>query len=147
MSEVLYNPAILRLATGRRTDALSRAPDGEARRRSPTCGSEMSAALLIGEDGRIDDLRIEVSACAVGQASAAIVEMHASGHDLSELADMQFRLAAYLAGEGELPGDWAELEQLAAVQRYPGRHGAMLLPFDAVVAALEAARAAQEEAR
>ena len=64
-----------------------------------------------------------------------------SGASPRELAAARDALAAFLAGERDDPGDWPGLEALAAARGYPARHGAILLPFEAVAeAAAQAAR-------
>ncbi|MGB3320231.1 MAG: iron-sulfur cluster assembly scaffold protein, partial [Sphingopyxis granuli] len=47
-------------------------------------------------------------------------------------------IAGWFAGEGAAP-DWPGFDLLAPARDYPARHGAILLPFDAAVAALAGA--------
>jgi hypothetical protein len=50
-------------------------------------------------------------------------------------------MEAWVAGEGALPG-WPDLKVIAPARDFPGRHGAMLLPWKAALAALSKAEAA-----
>ena len=109
---------------------------GEAR--SPTCGSTLGIDLALDDSGRVARLGLRVRACAVGQASAAIFARHARGRDLDGIRDMLDRLEAWLDDEGPAP-EWPDLALVAPARAYPGRHGAMLLPWKAAAAALSSA--------
>ena len=131
----LYTPELLALAVDlarwpRLGDA---ALHGEAR--SPTCGSTLTIDLALDEAGRIGRLGMAVRACAVGQASAAIFARAVEGRGTEDLAQSLGQLEAWLAHEGSLP-DWPGLAPLEPARAYPARHGAMLLPWKAALAAL-----------
>lgn len=106
---------------------------GEAR--SPTCGSTLAIDLALDERGQIAGLGLAVRACAVGQAAAAIFARHAEGRDAAGIAATLAGLEAWLAGGAPLP-DWPGLAPLEPARGYPARHGAMLLPWKAALAAL-----------
>jgi NifU-like protein involved in Fe-S cluster formation len=131
----LYTPELLALAVDlARWPRLVEAPlHGDAR--SPTCGSTLTLDLAIDEAGRIERLGMAVRACAVGQASAAIFARSAEGQGPGEIAQTLARLEAWLAGEGAMP-DWPGLTPIEPARGYPARHGAMLLPWKAALAAL-----------
>ncbi|MFN7303900.1 MAG: iron-sulfur cluster assembly scaffold protein, partial [Phenylobacterium sp.] len=90
--------------------------------------------------GRINRFAQDVKACALGQASAAILGaaiLGASESDL-ELATRAFR--SMLKEGGSPPeGRFSDLAMLAPVKDYPARHASTLLAFEA---ALEAVRKA-----
>lgn len=141
-AERLYTPEMLALAV-----ELARWPLGEdaqvlGEARSPTCGSTLALSLGTDETGRIETLGLRVRACAVGQAAAAIFARHAVGRDLAGMERMLASLETWLSGEGPLP-DWPDLKVIAAARDFPGRHGAMLLPWKAAIAALSKAPAAR----
>ena len=60
------------------------------------------------------------------------------GHD--EAAQALLALSAWLAGEREDAGDWPGLSALEPARSRRSRHGAILLPFRALLAALESSR-------
>lgn len=132
MSSPLYNREILRLATlvppRRRLDA----PDATAERRSPTCGSRVRVDVRMTADGRIADLAMEVSACALGQASAALLCAHAQGRSADELSDAAKALKHWLAepDAGTKPAFWPGIEALGVARAYPARHASILLAFE-----------------
>ena len=139
MASALYNRDILRLAASLAPALPIADPHGQAERRSPTCGSKVSASLTLDANGRIVRLSLDVHACALGQASAAIVQAEAPGRDRAALEAGRAQLAAYLAGEADHPGDWASMDLLAPARSYPARQPALLLPYEAVLAALDEA--------
>jgi NifU-like protein involved in Fe-S cluster formation len=140
-AERLYTPELLGLAV-----ELAEWPplDTAAHRaevRSPTCGSTLAMDLSVDSAGRIERLGMRVRACAVGQASAAIFARHARGLGASEIALALGKLEAWLDEQGPAP-DWPGLSAVAPARDFPARHGAMLLPWKAALAALSSNPAA-----
>ena len=127
-----YTLDILRLAASLPLDAEVAGANGAGEARSTTCGSTLRSTVRV-EEGRVAALGQKVTACAYGQASAALVQGWAPGRLKAELIVMRAALKAWLEGRGELPEPFA---LLAPVQGRTGRHGAVLLPFDALLAAL-----------
>ena len=107
---------------------------GEAR--SVTCGSSLKLGLDCHADGTIAVLGIAAHACAVGQASAAVFAGGAMGKNSAEIADAEAALSSWLSDKNGAIPDWPRLKMIAAARAYPARHGAMLLPWRAAVAAL-----------
>jgi NifU-like protein involved in Fe-S cluster formation len=136
----LYTTEILRLAASLAEPRELKRVDGRAEARSPTCGSRVLTAIALNEDGRVAAVSQQVHACAFGQASAALLEQGAIGRDWVSVKDAQDRLAAWLEGKADEPGDWPGLAALAPARSRTSRHGAMLLPFRALLSAIEAAR-------
>ncbi|HSG54638.1 MAG TPA: hypothetical protein VLA45_04210 [Paracoccaceae bacterium] len=109
--------------------------------RSTTCGSTVGIDLALDSAGAIDTLGLRVRACAVGQAAAAIFARHAVGKDLAAISLAHDRIGCWLEAEAPI-ADWPELGLLAAAREFPGRHGAILLPWKAAIAALSTGPAA-----
>jgi NifU-like protein involved in Fe-S cluster formation len=103
--------------------------------RSRTCGSTVAIGLNVDQGGRIAALGCRVQACAVGQAAAAVFAEGSLGRSEAELLQTRAELSAWLAGEGAQPA-WTGIELLDAARAYPARHGAILLAWDAALAAL-----------
>jgi NifU-like protein involved in Fe-S cluster formation len=138
MNAPLYNAELLRLATGNPYEERLADPMGSAERRSPVCGSRIAVDVDLDVAGRVAAIGMQVSACAYGQAAATLLARHAVGRSHEELAETGDAVRRWLAGEGQLP-DWPGLDALAAVVPYSARHGAVRLPFEAVVDAIAAA--------
>jgi len=141
MNEPLYTVDILRLAAsipylGQLQDA-----EGRAEVRSPTCGSMVSVEVKLDPEGRVAALGQQVQACAFGQASAAIMGTYAVGRAAGEVEDALAAFASWLEGSRDDPGDWPGLEALSPARSRRARHGAMLLPFRGLLAAIRDAGA------
>jgi NifU-like protein involved in Fe-S cluster formation len=142
-AEVLYTPEVLAAAVALADYPLDPALPlvGEARSRS--CGSTLTVHLAIGHGGEVTAVGCAARACAVGQAAAAVFLRSAVGRDHESIAADRAGLAQWLGGESPLP-DWPGLDLLAPARRFTARHGAILLAWDAALAALgkQAARPA-----
>jgi NifU-like protein involved in Fe-S cluster formation len=131
----LYNRDILRLAASLVTNDRLSDPDGTAEVRSPICGSRIQADVTLASDDVIGAIALRANACALGQASAAILRMHATGTEIRTIAALRDDIAGGLSGKSEMPDIWPELTLLAPARDYSSRHAAILLPYDAVLAA------------
>ena len=139
MSNPPYTREILRLAASIPYLEPFDQIEGAVELRSPTCGSRMRMAVELDWAGRVMRIRQAVEACAFGQATAALMGGHAMGRDRQEAAAALTELEAWLAGAGDVPTAWPGLEALAPARTRKGRHGAILLPFRTLVAAIERA--------
>jgi NifU-like protein involved in Fe-S cluster formation len=139
MTDQLYSNAVLRLAADiPRIGRLNR-PQASARKVSRLCGSEVEVDVVV-QGGRIADLALRVKACALGQASAAILARHAIGVSVAALDKARNSLKAMLKQGHPAPaGAFAELKVLESARAYPARHQSILLAFDAAVDAAQTA--------
>jgi NifU-like protein involved in Fe-S cluster formation len=135
----LYSEKILTLAanipaTPRLTD-----PDASARRVSRVCGSVVEVDLKLS-DGAVSAYGQSVSACALGQTSAAVMAANIIGATPDELRLVRTQMVAMLKADGAPPtgARWSDLQYLEPVREYKPRHASTLLVFDAVVDALDA---------
>lgn len=133
--EVLYSTDLLARAA-----SLAEFPFGEdfplvGEARSRTCGSSLKIGIEADPNGQIARLGLQATACAVGQAAAAIFASSAIGRGQGEIEETQAALVVWLAGEGPLPS-WPDIEALAPALPHSGRHGAILLPWRAALDAL-----------
>ena len=140
MNAPLYTTEILRLAASLSAPHELEREDGRAELRSPTCGSRVSLAVQLDADRRVERLSMDVHACAFGQASAALVERHSRGLTHDEISEEMLKLGRWLADEQEQTAGWPNLAALAPARSRRSRHGAILLPFRALLAAIEAAQ-------
>lgn len=141
MTDDLYSNAVLRLAA--EIPRIGRLPHPQAsvRKVSRLCGSEIELDVIV-HSGRIADLALRVKACALGQASAAVLARAAIGASLRELELARDSLKAMLKQSGPAPrGRFAELQLLQSARAYPARHQSILLAFDAAVEAVTKASA------
>ncbi|MFY7744994.1 MAG: iron-sulfur cluster assembly scaffold protein [Erythrobacter sp.] len=141
-SSKLYTPELLALATGLADFPLTENLPLRAETRSRSCGSVIALGLAVDGAGLISAIGMAVSACAIGQASAALLAREAHGRDPGDILLAAQALERWLAGEGDLPA-WPGIGALAPARDHPGRHGALLLPWKAACEALSQAAPAR----
>ena len=143
MIDDLYSAKLLRLAAEMPRSGRLAAPDASAEKVSKLCGSRIIVDVMV-KDGQVTDFAQEVSACALGQASASVLGSHAIGASLAELEAARDAFRAMLKSGGPAPeGRFADLALLEPVKDYPARHTSTMLAFEAVTEAVREAVARQ----
>ncbi|MFW6300164.1 MAG: iron-sulfur cluster assembly scaffold protein [Oceanicaulis sp.] len=133
----VYTPDLLQLAVDIPHAERLPSPQASATKVSRICGSELTLDLMFDAEGRIADLGMDVSACALGQASASVFAKNAIGAARGEIEAARDALKAMLQAGGPAPeGRFAELKVLQPAASYRQRHGSILLAFDAACAAM-----------
>lgn len=130
----LYTPELLALAVSLADYPFAAEAAFSGSARSATCGSTVAFSAAL-DGAQVVQPGLRVTACAVGQAAAAIFAAQAGGRSRSELAAARRAIAEWLTSGGPLP-DWPGIAVLEPARAYPGRHGAVLLAWDAALAAL-----------
>lgn len=144
MIDDLYSARILGLVANMPRAGRLAAPQASAEKTAKLCGSRIVVDVVV-EGGKVVDFAQDVAACALGQASAAVLGAHVIGADLSELELARDALAAMLKLDGPPPaGRFAELAVLEPVKAYPARHASTLLAFEAAVEAVHKATGADQ---
>ncbi|MDB5536948.1 MAG: iron-sulfur cluster assembly scaffold protein [Devosia sp.] len=139
----LYSEKILDLAANAVQPARLIAPDASARKVSRVCGSVIEVDLAV-RDGVIVDYGHDISACALGQTSAAVVAREIVGTPVEEVRALRAQMHAMLKENGAPPaGKWSDLKYLEPVREYRPRHTSTLLVFDAMVEALDKIESAE----
>ena len=135
----LYSGRILALAADIPHLGRLDAPQASVQRRSPQCGSTVSVQVRL-EGGRISEFAQEVRACALGQASAAVLGRGVIGCTRGEIERARDMLAAMLRSDGPVPdAPFEDLEVLVAARDFTNRHPSIMLAFDATAGAIAAA--------
>ena len=142
----LYSQKILELAANAPQPPRLVKPDASARKVSRVCGSLIEVDVVV-RDGVIAEYGHHLSACALGQTSAAVVAREIVGTPAGEFMALRDQMHAMLEADGTPPaGKWADLAYLEPVRDYKARHISTLLVFDAVAEALEKIESAQSVA-
>lgn len=137
----LYSGKILALAADIPLQGRLDNPQGTARRRSPLCGSVVTVDLDLDDDGRVSRFAQDVKACALGQASAAVVGRVIVGQSRDGIARARHQLADMLKADGTAPEPpFDGLEVLRPARDFANRHASILLCLDAALDAIDAAR-------
>lgn len=139
MIDDLYSARILKLAANMPHAGRLAHPQAASEKTARLCGSRVRVELAMIE-GRVSEFAQDVQACALGQASAAILGENVMGATVEEIASARDGLKAMLkSGAAPPDGRFADLAMLQAVKDYPARHASTMLAFEA---ALEAGQAA-----
>ncbi|MGQ3676463.1 iron-sulfur cluster assembly scaffold protein [Xanthobacter sp. TB0139] len=141
----IYNARILALAAD--IPRLGRLPAAQATAtaHSRLCGSTVTVDLVM-DGNKVADFAHEVRACALGQASSALMAQHVVGSSAEELRALRETVRRMLKEDGPPPaGKWVDFEVLSPVREYKARHASTLLTFDAVVDAIGQIEAARQQ--
>jgi NifU-like protein involved in Fe-S cluster formation len=141
----LYHNRVLELAADIPHLGRLDGPDASVEKVSRICGSTVRVDVRLNAAGtHLEAIAVDPKACALGQATTAILSEHAIGASVEEIAAARDALKAMLKDDGPPPeGRFWELRHLQAVADYPPRHTSTLLAFDAAVAAISEALAAR----
>jgi nitrogen fixation NifU-like protein len=78
-------------------------PDASAEDLNPLCGDEIRMELLIGDDGRVDDVRFSGKGCAISQASASMLTESVKGLKVDDVARLSKDVVLENVGIGISP--------------------------------------------
>ena len=138
----LYSGRILALAADIPHLGRLAVPQGTSRKRSPLCGSTVTVDVAL-KDGRVAEFAQDVKACALGQASAAVLGGVVLGRSRVELEAARDALRAMLKDAGPVPAaPFNGYEVLIPARDYKNRHASILLALDATCEAVALAEAA-----
>ncbi|MEX0348487.1 MAG: iron-sulfur cluster assembly scaffold protein [Paracoccaceae bacterium] len=138
----LYSGRILALAADiPHLDRLAD-PDASVKKRSPLCGSTVTVDVKM-KDGRVSEFGQDVKACALGQASAAVVGAAIIGTTRHQVETARDQLKAMLKHDGPAPdAPFDGLEVLIPAREYKNRHASIMLALEATAEAMEQAEQA-----
>lgn len=140
MTEPLYAKDLLRWASD--VSHAGRLPhaDASATQSNPMCGDRCHMDFSLNGIA-VTDARHDTRACALTQASAAMLAAHASGETAVSLAALRTVVGEMLASHGRPPdGKWSAYGIFAGAAAHKSRHTCVLLPFDAALKALDPSR-------
>src|SRR5690606_3164476 len=104
----LYSQKILELAANAPQPPRLVKPDASARKVSRVCGSLIEVDVVV-RDGVIAEYGHHLSACALGQTSAAVVAREIVGTPTGEFRLLRNQMHAMLEADGTPPtGKWAD---------------------------------------
>lgn len=137
----LYSPRLLALSADLANFPFSADLPLTSEAKSRTCGSSIKVGLELGDTGTISRIGMRVTACAVGQSSAAILARSALSSTPREIATTLSAIEDWLDGAAAIP-EWPEFDALSSVIAHRGRYGAVMLPWKAATQALSTASTA-----
>lgn len=112
---------------------------GDARKVSRICGSEIGLKVVYNKtQDKVEDFSIDPKACALGQASAAILSRNLVGANSNDIHSARDGLRKMLKEDGKPPeGRFWELRYLEEVADYPPRHASVMLAWEAACEILD----------
>ena len=139
MSDLLYRKEILRLAADATRAGHLSGPHVTGVAHNPICGDKVSVELTVDDSGHVTAIAHDAKACVLTQASASILGQALKGatrEDVEALANDVAQMLVTKSGTPKPPFDaYAAFE--GAVE-HRTRHRCVLLPIEAVLAALDA---------
>jgi nitrogen fixation protein NifU and related proteins len=141
MTDPLYKKEILRLAADAHGAGRLNQPHATGTAHNPACGDKVIVDVAM-DHGHIAGLAHETKACVLSQASASILGRDAKGFTQAQIQELRSAVAAMLVQQANAPSppfnSYAAFDGVAA---HRNRHACVLLPIDALLAALDAAEA------
>ncbi len=141
MSEDLYQKALLRLAADAHGAGRLGGDCCTGRAANPMCGDSVVFDVRL-EGGRIAQSANEVRGCVLVQASASLLDARAAGHDAEAIDAVRAAVVAMLEGGDAPTGEWSGYEVFKPAAAYRSRHSCVLLPIEALQAAMKAGSSA-----
>ena len=132
----LYSGRILELAADIPLTTRLDAPDATVKKRSPLCGSTVTVDVSV-TDGRVSEFGQDVKACALGQASAAILAANVIGRTRDEIETARDQLKAMLSSGGDVPeAPFDGYDVLTPARDFRNRHASIMLALEATAEAV-----------
>ena len=137
MKDELYHQAILELAKRPREASRLETPDASVTVDNPLCGDRVTLDLNLA-DGRVRAVGHKVRGCLLCQAAAVAIAERAPGETPTALRTVAQELGDAIARHPDAAGRaWPELAAFAPVHVHKSRHECVLLPFEALIRALD----------
>lgn len=135
----LYSGRILELAADIPLTGRIPEPQATVKKRSPLCGSTVTVSLSL-RAGRVSAFSQDVRACALGQASAAVLGARVIGRTAEEIERARDQLRAMLTENGPVPdAPFQDYEVLLPARDFRNRHASIMLALDATAEAVHEA--------
>ena len=112
---------------------------------NPLCGDRVTVYLVLGDDGRVADIKFEGKGCAISQASASMMTDMVVGRTVAEAEKLMGGFLHLVKGEDatDLKGDDREmLDVMAGVSAFPMRVKCATLAWHTMKSALEGGESA-----
>lgn len=138
----LYRKDLLRLAADADGAGRLPLPDASGMAHNPVCADRVCVELRL-ENGRIAALAHQTRACVLAQASASLLGRGAAGLTKTSARALHRQVAAMLAGSAAPDAPFDGYAVFDGVADRPARHKCVLLPLEALLAALDESESAE----
>ncbi len=109
---------------------------------NPLCGDEVTLYVLF-DDGKISDVKLQAKGCSINMASGSMMTEAVKGQQVTDATEVIDLIKGMLTGKGEaveLPEELEDLESLKGVKKYPVRIKCALLPWNALLEAIDSVK-------
>ena len=138
MSSELYHTELVARAREAFGEGRLASPAASITVDNPLCGDRVTLDLETG-DGRVKAIGHAVKGCLLCEASAATITAFAQNRSPSELREMAVAAKALMKDGTAVPEPFASLRIFTPVHASKSRRDCVLLPFEALGKALDAA--------
>lgn len=132
----LYQDAIKQFAQAAHGHGQLAVATGEARLNNPLCGDRIRMQVVVASQ-KITAVAHETKGCLLCRAAASVIGARAVGLDPAGIRAVAEDLERGLKAGTVISGSWPELSMFDPVHGYPARHGCVMLPFRALLAAVQ----------
>ncbi|MEQ8708462.1 MAG: iron-sulfur cluster assembly scaffold protein [Rhodospirillales bacterium] len=136
MSDSIYHDRVMELAKSATGSGLKDPSGAEATIDNPLCGDRITLQIDM-EGNRIAAVRHKVRGCALCEASAALIAGNATGLDRPALTTARQNIEAIVRHGEDITPVWEDMSAFSPVHHRKSRQDCVLLPFDALDAALQ----------
>ena len=141
MADLPYHAAIMSAAHRASGKGRLAAPDASATVDNPLCGDRVTIDIRWGDPGgrdRVLEIGQVVRGCVLCEAAASVIVEAGTGVSAADLRAASDRVRGMLEDGGPPPeGAWRKAEMFLPVRAHPSRHDCVLLPFQALLEALD----------
>ena len=142
MAELPYHAAIMSAAHRASGKGRLEAPDASATVDNPLCGDRVTIDIRRagpGEGDPVSEIGHVVRGCVLCEAAATVIVEAGTGASAADLRTASGRVRRMIEDGAPPPeGMWRKAEMFVPVRPHPSRHECVLLPFQALLAALDA---------
>jgi nitrogen fixation NifU-like protein len=132
----LYQQVILDHSKSPRNFRLLEGANRTAQGHNPLCGDNVT--LFLRMDGEVvQDITFQGSGCAISKASASLMTDSLKGRTRAEVKALFERIHNLVMTGNTEGGDLGKLAVFAGVHKFPARVKCAILPWHAVIAAME----------
>ena len=135
----IYHEAIKALASAGFGHGQLPHPTGSAFLDNPLCGDCVEMQVVVA-GGALTALAHEVKGCLLCRAAACVIAKTATGATLADAKRIAEHVARMLRDGEDPPSGWSELGVFTPVHGHASRYRCVELPFQALVAAMQASQ-------
>ena len=132
----LYQQVILDHSRSPRNFRKMENPTGTAQGYNPLCGDNVTLYVRLDQD-KVQEVSFQGSGCAISKASASLLTEALKGKSTAEVKALFEKVQTMVKTGQKVEGDLGKLVAFAGVHKFPARVKCAILPWHAVVAALE----------